>query len=163
MSIAEVRTWALKGAELRLVEIAEEAKAIFRAFPELRGKGRGFDGHSSTVTQRAKAPAGKRRKLSAEARQRISEAVKARWARQKGAGTDGGAATPETQESNRPAVIDGKPSTPAGKKGARGGRRGPRRMSPEARRRISAAAKARWAKVRAEKGGRAHTRAAKKK
>ena len=38
-----LREWAVKGAEQRLVELAEEARAIFAAFPELRGPGRGFD------------------------------------------------------------------------------------------------------------------------
>jgi hypothetical protein len=77
---SDIREWAVKGAEQRLLEIAEEAKAIFRAFPELRGKGRGFEAQE---LDREPAPArfGQRR-MSAAARRRISEAQKARWARQ---------------------------------------------------------------------------------
>lgn len=79
MAEFDVRWWALRGAERRLVEIAEEAKAIFRHFPELRGKGRGF---SAETPETPKAPA-RRRRLSAAARKRISDAQKARWAKVK--------------------------------------------------------------------------------
>ena len=40
--MSDLRAWAVKGAEQRLVEIAEEAKAVFASFPELRAQGRGF-------------------------------------------------------------------------------------------------------------------------
>ena len=43
MAKSDLRAWAVKGAEQRLVEIAEEARWIFSAFPELRVPGRGFD------------------------------------------------------------------------------------------------------------------------
>ena len=43
MAKSDLREWAVKGAEQRLVELAEEARAIFAAFPELRGHGRGFE------------------------------------------------------------------------------------------------------------------------
>ena len=43
MANSNLREWAVKGAEQRLVELAEEARAIFAAFPELRGRGRGFE------------------------------------------------------------------------------------------------------------------------
>jgi hypothetical protein len=43
MAKFDLRVWAVKGAEQRLVELAEEARAIFAAFPELRAEGRGFD------------------------------------------------------------------------------------------------------------------------
>ena len=33
---SDLREWAVKGAEQRLVELAEEARTIFTAFPELR-------------------------------------------------------------------------------------------------------------------------------
>ena len=36
---AQLRQWAVRGAEQRLQEIATEAAAIHRAFPELRGRG----------------------------------------------------------------------------------------------------------------------------
>jgi len=43
MAKTDLRGWAVKGAEQRLVELAEEARANFAAFPELRGPGCGFD------------------------------------------------------------------------------------------------------------------------
>ena len=43
MAKSDLREWAVKGAEQRLVELAEEARTIFAAFPELRGQGRGFE------------------------------------------------------------------------------------------------------------------------
>ena len=85
MGTSDLRTWALKGAEQRLVELAGEAKAIFAAFPELRARGRGFDVAASgpregkEPTQGA-APRRRRRKMSAEARKRIGDAQRARWA-----------------------------------------------------------------------------------
>jgi hypothetical protein len=82
------------GAEQRLLELAEEAAAIFAIFPELRAPGRGFmakpAGRSSEPADgdAVAAPTKKRRrrKMSADARRRISEAQKARWAKQKAAG-----------------------------------------------------------------------------
>lgn len=134
LNTSEVRTWALKGAEQRLVEISEETQAIYRNFPELR---RGLKADGVAVGQRPDRPR-RRRQLSAAARKRISEAVKARWARQKGV-----ASAEETAKSENVKII--------GEKGARR-HRGPRKMSAAARRRISEAQKARWAKVRSQKG-----------
>jgi hypothetical protein len=54
-----------------LNQLAHEIAAIHAAFPELR------QGRKSSVVRR------RRRKLSAEARKRISDAQKARWAKQK--------------------------------------------------------------------------------
>ena len=53
MASTDLRGWAVKGAEQRLLEIAEEARAIFQAFPELRQQGRGFN-LQSTGTPRTK-------------------------------------------------------------------------------------------------------------
>lgn len=86
----DLRRYAVLGAEQRLLTLAQEAEAIYRAFPELR--------RSSTTREsaprRRRARRG-RRALSAEARKRISDAQKARWARQRGetagAGTGSGA------------------------------------------------------------------------
>jgi len=98
----DVRKWAVLGAEQRLLQIAEEAQAIYRAFPELRRAGRGripAAGRASAAagdvtSGAASASAGgrRRRNLSAEARKRISDAQKARWAkhRAKAAASDGG-------------------------------------------------------------------------
>jgi hypothetical protein len=74
----------------------------------------------SAAAGTASKPAGKRRKLSAAAINRIREAQKARWA------------------AHRAAKASGK--APKAKK---------RKMSPAARARLAAIAKARWAKVKA--------------
>lgn len=82
-----LRRYAVVGAEQRLLELAEEAAGIFAMFPELRAPGRGFmaggqGGRAGNAAPRRR----RRRKMSAEARKRISDAQKARWARQKAAG-----------------------------------------------------------------------------
>ena len=74
---SDIRRWALIGAEQRLQQLAQEMAAIRAAFPELR-RGRAGVG----------APAGARggkRRLSPEARKRISDAQKKRWAKQRAA------------------------------------------------------------------------------
>jgi hypothetical protein len=74
----------------------------------------------------ARADAGRRRVVSAAARQRMAAAQRARWARER----------QKTQTGS-----------------AKGQRRAPsprRTLSPAARRRIAAAQKARWAKFRAQ-------------
>ena len=38
---AQLRQWAVRGAEQRLQEIATEAAAIYQAFPELRDRAGG--------------------------------------------------------------------------------------------------------------------------
>jgi hypothetical protein len=88
----DLRQWAVIGAEHRLLQIADEAGAIFRAFPELRD--RGFMAKESRTvaaatpgrsTDAAAAPPRKRRKLSAAARKRIGDAQRKRWAKHKSA------------------------------------------------------------------------------
>jgi hypothetical protein len=89
-----LRRYAVVGAEQRLLELAEEAAGIFAIFPELRAPGRGFmaGGQVRRGTGQAAGDATprrrrrRRRKMSAEARKRISDAQKARWARQRAAG-----------------------------------------------------------------------------
>ena len=85
---ADILKWARLGAASRLRELDEERHAILKAFPGLTsGSGRARRG----VTARAVgarsgngAPvARKRRKMSAAARKRISDAQKKRWAAQK--------------------------------------------------------------------------------
>ena len=91
-----LRAYAVIGAEQRLLQIAEEARAIFKAFPELRAPNRGFGargGGESPFPWGPQSPDGavgngrkrkrRRRKMSAAARKRISEAQKARWAKLK--------------------------------------------------------------------------------
>jgi hypothetical protein len=89
MAMSDLRVWAIKGAEQRLVEIANEAKAIFAMFPELRKQGSAFSVPGSGKTGRTEPGEGaaprRRRKMSAAARKRIGDAQRARWAKQKGA------------------------------------------------------------------------------
>jgi len=93
----DVRKWAVLGAEQRLLQIADEAEAIYRSFPELRRAGRGriaagsalrrgsAGGGSDIASDAGTAGGGgkrkRRRNLSPEARKRISDAQKARWAK----------------------------------------------------------------------------------
>ena len=79
-----LRGYAVAGAEQRLVELSKEAERIFGLFPELRGRGflAAKRGGPKGSTSEA-APKRRRRKMSAEARNRISEAQKARWKKQK--------------------------------------------------------------------------------
>ena len=86
MKRTDLRRWAMVGAKQRLMEIANEQKAIFAAFPELRGRGRSVEPSLVNGAEpRTPKPIRRRRKMSAAARKRISEAQKARWARQKAA------------------------------------------------------------------------------
>jgi hypothetical protein len=81
-----MRVWAMKGAEQRLREIEEEAKAIFATFPELRAEGRGFERatkgkRAANESAQPAAPIRRgRRKMSAAARKRIGDAQRKRWA-----------------------------------------------------------------------------------
>jgi hypothetical protein len=80
----DILKWARLGAASRLRELDEERHAILKAFPGLTpGSGparRGVTGRASS----ASAPVvRKRRKMSAAARKRISDAQKKRWAAQK--------------------------------------------------------------------------------
>lgn len=82
MAKVDLWAWALKGAEQRLVEIAEEAKAIFSVFPELRGRGRGFENRSVRGPRRGNRTGARRgkRTMSAAARKAVSERMKKYWA-----------------------------------------------------------------------------------
>jgi hypothetical protein len=82
MAKNDLREWAVKGAEQRLVELAEEARTIFAAFPELRERGRGFEvGRGRKVATATVTPAKRRRKaMSPAARRKIALAQKKRWA-----------------------------------------------------------------------------------
>ena len=94
----DIRTWARRGAEQRLLEIASEAEAIYRAFPELRNRQRGAGapgrrgrrpaseqmatgvGQAAAKTAGAKRRRKRRGTLSADARKRIADAQRKRWA-----------------------------------------------------------------------------------
>ena len=133
---AQLRQWAVKGAEQRLQEIAVEAAAIHQAFPELRDRGQRGAALATAVT----AARGRRRgrgNMSAAQRKAVSERMRKCWA---GRRESAGGATPagSAKAAARPA------RTAAAKRP-----RGPRKMSAAARKRISDAQKKRWAARRA--------------
>lgn len=81
MNRVELVRLARLGAHSRLAELQRESEAIYRSFPELR-PGRASRSAMSTVVRGTVAgvkPIG-RRKMSREARKRIAEAQKKRWA-----------------------------------------------------------------------------------
>lgn len=88
MASTDLRGWAVKGAEQRLLEIAEEARAIFQAFPELREQGRGFNLQSTSTpgtkpaTRRATGSGGRRprRPMTAAERKAVGARMKKYWA-----------------------------------------------------------------------------------
>ncbi len=132
----QLRKWAVSGAEQRLLEIATEAAAIYKAFPELRE--RGTAGRAAEDRGPGAAAAGRRvsRKMSTANRKAVSDRMKKYWAARRGG--SGRAATRTTKTSARTA--------------ARSAARVPRKLSPAARKRISDAQKKRWAAYRKEGG-----------
>jgi hypothetical protein len=85
----DILKWARLGAASRLLELDEERNAILKAFPGLTSGSvrtrRGITARAvGAGSGSASAPvARKRRKMSAAARKRISDAQKKRWAAQK--------------------------------------------------------------------------------
>jgi hypothetical protein len=92
-----LRALASIGAKQRLRELDDERATLLRAFPELttgdvagprrRGRPRKESHRLAVAENEATSHSGtrKRRKMSAAARKRISEAQKARWRKQKAA------------------------------------------------------------------------------
>jgi hypothetical protein len=101
MAHLNIREWALKGAEQRLVEIAAEAAAIYRAFPELRDRENTDVSNAAADVSNAAAPTPTRKRrrfrMSAEAKARIAEAQRKRWVVWK-ANRGGIAAKPPTRK-----------------------------------------------------------------
>ena len=141
---AQVRQWAVKGAEQRLLEIAAEAAAIYQTFPELRERGGNQAG--KRAVDAAIAPAGGRGRgrsnMSAAQRKAVSERMRKYWASRRD-GTVGGTSSGTAK--------GGRGSAGAAKGGAQAAARGPRKMSAAARKRISDAQKKRWAESRKAK------------
>ena len=84
----DILKWARLGAVSRLRELDEERSAILKAFPGLKSGSaparRGVTARAAGAASSNVAPvARKRRKMSAAARKRISDAQKKRWAAQK--------------------------------------------------------------------------------
>ena len=143
---SDIRRYALAGAEMRLTEIAQEAAAIRRAFPELRetrGPRRRADLAEQVSTQNEPAtPAKSRRRptMTAAQRKAVGERMKKYWAARRGGRQAlGSSDSPETAAPARAARAPKAGGT---------AKRGTRTMSPEARKRISDAQKARWAAQR---------------
>ena len=143
---AEMRDWAIKGAEQRLVEIAAEAAAIHRTFPELRARGaRGStEPQASNVSASLESSPNRRArpKMSPAQRKEVGKRMKKYWAARRA--QSAGAVSAADSNGGR-----AKSTRKAGRRAAKAQtRRGPRKMSAAARKRISEAQKARWAKKR---------------
>jgi len=80
----QLHQWAVTGAEQRLLEIATEAEAIHRAFPELRQQ-TAAGAAGSARTGRARKRAG----MSAANRKAVSERMKKYWAARRGEAAPG--------------------------------------------------------------------------
>ena len=143
---AQVRQWAVKGAEQRLLEIAAEAAAIYQTFPELRERGGNQAGKRGAETAAAPAGGRGRANMSAAQRKAVSERMRKYWAARR-EGTVGGTSS-GTAKRGRGGAGAAKGNSP---QAAASGRRGPRKMSAAARKRISDAQKKRWAESRKAK------------
>ena len=134
---AQLRQWAVRGAEQRLQEIAAEAAAIHRAFPELRDRGHRAAPTATAVTAAKRRRSG-RSNMSPAQRKAVSERMRKYWAARResaGGATSAGSAKAKAARSAKAAAA--------------GRTRGPRKMSAAARKRISDAQKKRWAARRA--------------
>jgi hypothetical protein len=101
----------------RLEEKAEQIRAWLGRLPaRVREKVQGLTGGPATGVAAAPAARGRRRKrkMSAEARRRISEAQKARWAKQKGE---------QAASATEAAPSEATSTASKAKRGRRGGRR----------------------------------------
>ena len=142
---AQLRQWAVRGAEQRLQEIAAEAAAIHRAFPELRDRGvrRAV---AATIVAAARGRRRGRANMSAAQRKAVSERMRNNWAARRESA--GGATSAGSAKSAAAKPAAAKPAKTAAAKRTRG----PRKMSAAARKRISDAQKKRWAEQRRANG-----------
>ena len=143
-SSSDLQRYALLGAQARLQQLAEEAANIYRTFPQLRGRN---GSATATTSGEPEAPVARRRRgrMSAAQRKAVGERMKKYWAERRAAAN--GTATSESSAS--PAtkrVGKGRRTSQRAKSSAN---RGVRMMSAAARKRISDAQKARWAKKKA--------------
>ena len=139
MDRADLLRLARAGAVARLAEIDQERQAILREFPDLR-RARATAGGA---VESEPAVGGRRRRkgMSAAQRKAVSERMRKYWAARRGTGAAS-------------APTEGAAKKPARKGQAKSGaRKGARKMSAEARKRIAAAQKARWAEWRKKKKG----------
>jgi len=112
MTREELRRLARIGAEARLEALQREISTIYAAFPELRSGGSTPNPFSEGVRQALQGAVTRRRpRLSLQARKRIAEAQRKRWAELK---ANQAKATAETQKE--PALAKPKSGTRARKK-----------------------------------------------
>ena len=137
---SDIRRYAIAGAKARVAEITQELDVIRRAFPELQQNGSSGAGTRQSAATGGDEPTTRtrrrRRTMTAAQRKAVGERMTRYWAaRRGGSETTGTTSSDSTRENTS--------------KTARGTvKRGPRNMSPEARKRISDAQKERWAKQR---------------
>jgi hypothetical protein len=88
----ELHKYAVRGAEQRLLEIADEARRIFQQFPELRQHGRGFEAGARQAPTKAASAAPStrrrrpgRRRMSAAERRAVSQRMTRYWAARRAA------------------------------------------------------------------------------
>ena len=139
---SDIRHFAITGAEARLLQLSEETAAIHRLFPELR-KGYAQNAESAVLSRLRPPRHGRRRAMSAAERNAVSARMKKYWAARRAGTATATTAAAEANESPKTKVAR---AAKGAKRGA--AKRGSRRMSPEARKRISDGQKARWAKPR---------------
>jgi hypothetical protein len=136
LNSGDLRRYALLGAEARLLELGKEADSIYQAFPELRRRGtRSLPEAPSTAATRG----GRRKRgrtMSDAQREEVSARMKRYWAQRRGATAQGAEA----------GAAAGKAAGRSSKGGRKSGTRGRRKTAAAARKRISDAQKARWAK-----------------
>ena len=132
--------YALLGAHARLRELAEETANIYRTFPQLRGA-------ASAITSRPESnePTKRRQRgrMSAAQRKAVGERMKRYWAARRAA------ANRTKTESQTTSAAKASPKRRRGRRAKVSAKRGARKMSAAARKRISDAQKARWAKRKA--------------
>jgi hypothetical protein len=146
---SDFRRYALLGAEARLLQIGQEAASIYQAFPELRKQGRTPGGGERTPDAATTGGRTRRRgRMTAEQREAVRERMKRYWARRRSAGTatQGTASGTQAASSAAETPASGARKSQTARSKSTRGRGGPRKMSAAARKRISDAQKARWAK-----------------
>ena len=138
---SHLQRYALLGAQARLQQLQEETANIYRTFPQLRTRN-GTVGTSTPSESDGPATKRRRSRMSAAQRKAVGERMKKYWAARRDAAN--GTATSGPSAATTPKRAPKGRRTP--KRAKAPAKRGPRKMSAAARKRISDAQKARWAK-----------------
>jgi hypothetical protein len=139
--LTDLQRYALLGAEARLQQLQEETANIYRTFPQLRTRDGSATATPSDESKLAVASR-RRRRMSAAQRKAVGERMKKYWAARRAAAN--GTASKESASGPAPKRVSKGSRTSKHSKAA--AKRGARKMSAAARKRISDAQKARWAK-----------------